>query len=320
LQIGLFERDGQTRPVTMFAAVIEAIKQITRYAGAELDAAVVTSFITAVIETEDGDSDLLGDMGTPANPTVGLQGGPATASDERQIHLAPAATIGLRKGEKLASFNPNRPNSGFEAFFRAWCSIIGAAIGLPHELLIKHFTSSYSASRGAMIEAWREFKTKRSLVLVDQFAQPVYTWLISEAVARGYLSAPGFFTSPLVKLAYLECSWSGPIMGQLNPLDEANAAIKRVDAGFSTIEEETAELTGGDDWERKHEQRVKEHTLRVAGGLEPEVLNVTTRGAIAEGNPTNTPKQDANDAAEKQSAPEKTTPSAPPSTPPSNGK
>lgn len=304
LQIGLFDRDGQTRPVSVFAPVIEALKQLTRYAGAELDAAVATSFISAFIESADGESDLLGDMGTPKNPAVGLQGSDATASDDRHMHLAPAAIFQLEKGEKLQSFNPNRPNANFDPFFRAFCSIIGAAVELPHELLIKHFTSSYSASRGALLEAWRSFRTKRSLVLIDQFAQPVYDWLITEAVARGYLVAPQFWSSPLVKRAYLECAWSGPIMGQLNPLDEANAAIKRVDAGFSTAEEETAELTGGDDWEAKHHQRAKEHRMRVEAKLEPEVLGTNATQSIEPAT------ADARDAKDKSEQPAK------PSTPP----
>lgn len=311
LQIGLLERDGQTRPVTMFAPVIEAVKQLTRYAGAELDAAVVTSFISAVITSEVSDDTVIPSMGTGSSGTVGIvgsQGGPASAADEKQIALAPAAMFGLAPGEKLESFNPSRPNSGFDSFFRAFCSIIGVAIGLPHELLIKHFTSSYSASRGALLEAWRSFKTKRSLVVVDQFAQPTYTWLITEAVARGYLEAPGFFASPLVRQAYLECQWSGPIMGQLNPQQEVSAAETRVDMGVSTLEEETAELTGGDDWELKHFQRAKEHKMRVAAGLEPDVLGVTTKAAMS-----GVVSPDAADAAEQDTA---TPPSPqPPDTP-----
>ena len=44
----------------------------------------------------------------------------------------------------------------------------------------------------------------------------------------------------------------------------------RVDAGFSTITEETAKMTGG-DWERNHPQQVKEFTKRKDAGLEKAV-------------------------------------------------
>ena len=41
-------------------------------------------------------------------------------------------------------------------------------------------------------------------------------------------------------------AWNGPARTNLNPVQEVDAAIKRVDAGFSTAQEETAQMTGGD--------------------------------------------------------------------------
>lgn len=273
-QVALFERPNQTRGVSLLAPIIESIKQLTRYASAELDTTIAASFIMAVLITEAGDE--LGSQGTGSGePDVGFAGGPGTAAADRQIELAPAAVPNLRPGEKLEAFNPQRPTSSFEPFFRVFSSIVGVAVDLPHELLIKHFQSSYSASRGAILEAWRGFTTKRSLIVIDQWAQPVYEWLITEAVARGHLKAPRFFSDPLIRAAYCECSWTGPIMGQLNPLDEANASKVRLDIGTTTLEEEIARETGGDDWERKHVQRAKEHKMRVAAGLEPAVLGAT---------------------------------------------
>jgi capsid protein len=116
-----------------------------------------------------------------------------------------------------------------------------------------------------MLEAWRAFLARRAW-LVRQWAQPVYAWVIAEAVARGLLAAPGFFTDPLVRQAWLGCEWTGPVQGQIDPLKEVEAATQRVEQGFSTRQEETAQLTGG-DWETKHQQRVKEERLRRDAGL-----------------------------------------------------
>lgn len=35
---------------------------------------------------------------------------------------------------------------------------IGSSLGVPYELLVMHFTSSYSASRAALLEAWKQFR------------------------------------------------------------------------------------------------------------------------------------------------------------------
>lgn len=273
LHVALLERDDQTRGVSLFSPVIESVKQLTRYAGAELDAAVISAFFTAFIKSQ-GDGDFLQDVtgargAAPAEVErpVGFQTN--AVHPTRQVKLGPALVWELEEGEDITFANPARPYPGFEPFFRAFCSIIGTATGLPHEILIKHFTSSYSASRGALLEAWRGFNAKRHLVMIDQFAQPVYEWVLADAIASGVIDAPGFFTDPLIRAAYTECHWTGPVMGQLNPLDEVNAALKKIDGGLSTIEEETTSMSGG-DWERNHVQRVKEVTMRRRDGLDVE--------------------------------------------------
>lgn len=56
---------------------------------------------------------------------------------------------------------------------------------------------------------------------------------------------------------YTACAWNGPARTNLNPVQEVDAAVKRVDAGFSTAQEETATMTGG-DYNRNIRQRVIE--------------------------------------------------------------
>ena len=80
---------------------------------------------------------------------------------------------------------------------------------------------------------------------------------MAEAVARGRISAPGFFTDPARRKAYTACVWNGPARTNLNPVQEIDAAVKRVDACFSTAQEETAQMTGG-DYGRNIRQRAME--------------------------------------------------------------
>jgi capsid protein len=91
----------------------------------------------------------------------------------------------------------------------------------------------------------------------DGFCQPIYEEWFAEAVARGRIDAPGFFNDPAIRKAYTECKWNGPARTNLNPVQEVNAAVTRVEAGFSTAQEETATMTGG-DYYRNIRQRVIE--------------------------------------------------------------
>lgn len=259
------ERIGQTRGVPYLAPVIEPLKSLGRYSDAELQAAVIAAFFTVFVKTVAGDDTI----GTPLDTTTAAsQGISPQAVGTNDIALGHGSVVGLAEGESIEIADPKRPNANFDPFVRSFYSQIGVALELPHELLIKHFTSSYSASRGALIEAWRAFTARRSWLLAS-FCRPVYEWVIAEAVARGYLDAPGFFEDSLVRQAWCEAAWTGPTMGQLNPADEIAAAEKMVGLGIANRQELAAEIRGT-DWDRVHLQLAKERRIRQRDGLDKE--------------------------------------------------
>jgi len=255
------ERIEQRRGVPVLAPVIETLKQLGRYAEAELAAAVVSGLFTVFVKTP-APTEALGEAVSAAEQV--------DADDPMSLELGNGSLIGLAPGDEIQTANPGRPNSNFDGFVTALCRQVGAALELPYEVLIKHFTASYSASRGALLEAWKCFKIRRAW-LAGSLCQPIYEEFLTEAVARGYVEAPGFFDDPLARWAYSRAEWHGPSQGQLDPLKEAKAAKVRVDEGFSTRARETAELTGG-DFEAYNAQRAKEERLREEAGLfSPEV-------------------------------------------------
>ncbi len=234
------ERCEQYRGVPFLAPVLEALKQITRYQEAELMAALVQALYTVFIELEDGtDEQPFGEM----FGTEDL----IDADDEHSYELGPGAVVNLGKGEKAVFADPKRPASGFESFVLSMAKMIGAALEIPQEILLKSFTASYSASRAALLEMWKSIKTDRARFIAD-FCQPIYEVWLSEAVARGRIHAPGFFNDPATKAAWCKAEWTGPTQGQIDPLKEVKAAVMRINHGFSTHEQETIALTGG-NWD-----------------------------------------------------------------------
>ena len=229
-------RPGQTRGVPFLAPVMETLKQLDRYTENELMASVVSGLFTVFLKSESGALDF--DMATGMSQETG-----ATASDD-DMKLGNGAIIGLKKGEDISTANPGRPNTAFDPFVESILEQIGAALGIPYEVLIRHFQSSYSASRAALLEAWRFFRGRR-VWLVENFCQPVYETFLYEAVASGRISAPGFFASALAWKAYSGAIWVGDSPGYVDPTKDVDAAKARVDGKFSTLDEETALLTGG---------------------------------------------------------------------------
>lgn len=234
------ERCEQYRGVPFLAPVLEALKQVTRYQEAELMAALVQALYTVFIEVTDAPSE------TPYGEMYDVEN-LVDADDEHSYELGPGAVNILAKGEKAVFADPKRPASGFEGFISSMAKMIGAALEIPQEILLKSFTASYSASRAALLEMWKSIKTDRARFVAD-FCQPIYEIWLSEAVARGRINAPGFFNDPATKAAWCKAEWTGPTQGQIDPVKEVNAAVTRINHGFSTHEQETIALTGG-NWD-----------------------------------------------------------------------
>jgi len=283
--LGWKTRPDQTRAVPYLATVIETLKQIDRYGDAELMAAVISAMFTVFVKSEH-------DVMNGISPGTDASTGKALPPEYK---LGPGAIGRLMPGEDVVFADPKRPNAQFQPFVQAWAEQAGVALEIPYEILLKHFTSSYSAARGAQLEAWEPLWVRREW-LSTSFCQPIYEAVVAESVARGWIEAPGFFDDPWVRLAYTRARWVGPSPGQIDPRVEVEAAATRVREGFSTLEEETPALTGG-DWEENHAQQVIEQRARKADGLLVEPV-----AFAAPGNSPLPPGQVPQDQADEEDA------------------
>ncbi len=238
-------RPGQTRGIPYLAPVIEMLHQLGKYTDAELQSAVIASYFTVFVTTKEGGANFSTFM--PSD-----EGGESTDED---YTMGSGAIVGLAEGEEISTANPGRPNATFDPFVMSILRQIGASLGLPYELLIQHFTKSYSAARTAMLNAWKVFLTRRSF-MIDHFCDLVYELWMEEAVLRERIIAPGFLTEPLLRKAYLENLWIGPAAGQIDPTKETAAAQARVDGFFSNISIESAAM--GIDFDQNMKQVAKE--------------------------------------------------------------
>jgi lambda family phage portal protein len=237
---GAVGRPEMSRFAPMLAPVIEALKQRSRYTEAELMAAVVSACFAIGMKSPDGD------LGGPLGG-VG-EGAGAASGDPRNKAIAltePGLIFDLMPDEEIQSFVPGRPNPQFAPFIDAVAREVGAGTDLPAELLLKQFNASYSASRAAMEMAWLFFRTDRVLH-VSQFCKPLYEDVIGEAVARGLLKAPGFFTDPIRRQAWLGAVWMGPARPTIDPTKDATADAAYLEMGATDLTRIAAERFGMD--------------------------------------------------------------------------
>jgi len=259
-------RPGQTRGIPALAPIIALLKQMDRFANAEVDAAVNSATMALFVRMEtEAFQDLF--------------------KDEAQQKLISQAQ---EWDEEIQSPTPGRPNPEFDPFFTACLKQIGIGLNVPYEVLAKHFSSSYSAARAALLDAWRTFKIRRTW-LADNFCQPVYEEWFAEAVTLGRVEAPGFFADPAIRKAWCGSKWSGDGPGAIDPEKEANAAEKRMAIGLSSLPEEKIAYDGG-DWETSHAMQKVVKERRIADGLEQDPAAAAAPAAGRPGAPPPAPR------------------------------
>jgi len=254
-------RPGQTRGIPYLAPVIEILKVLSSYTEAELMAATISGMFSVFIKTEGAEGiDLATDMG----------GETGASSGDTDLKMGVGTIVDLEPNESIESVSPGRPNQAFDPFVQAIIRQVGVALEIPFEILIKHFTASYSAARASLLEAWKFFKKRRQW-MAENFCQPVYENWMDEAVILGRIEAPGYFTDPMMRKAYLGAQWEGPGRGMIKEKEEAEASLLKVAGGLSTLDNEIAKIEGYGDFETVNRQLIVENNKRIAGGLKEPV-------------------------------------------------
>jgi lambda family phage portal protein len=264
-------RPEQPRGIPDLAPVMQLFRDLSTYKDAEIKAAVVSAFLTLIIETPAG--------GNPA-PVFGNAVTAQPQQNHDEIAMGPGSVIGLQAGEKATSVNPMRPNPQFGAFVDAILHQLGAGSFLGSEMLMKRYNTSYTAARAAFLDAWKHLLDLRTRV-IRTFCQPVVETWMAEAVAIGRVPAPGFFADPMLRWAYTRAAWIGDSQGSLNPKDEVAALVAAIDARLVTRERAEWELFGTDWSESFDTKKSEEDRLRAA-----DMLPVPKAGAASPAEPS----------------------------------
>lgn len=230
------ERPGQYRGVTLLAQVVEPLLNLSRYQESELTAAVIQSCFTGYVTQNSLNDD-------PFERAVSEV--ESASQDPSEYDIGPGRINRLLPGESINFFAPTRPDGNYAAFVNSVCEAVGAALEIPKEILLKSFTASYSAARGALLEAWKAFRMRRAWVVSD-FCNPVFEMFLTEAVLRGRVDAPLYFVDPKFKAAYLRAEWVGPTQGALDPTKEIQAAAMAISEGLTTRGQQAMQVSGTD--------------------------------------------------------------------------
>jgi len=254
------ERPEQRRGVPIMSVCLELLKQQGRYVDATVIGAVIQSYFTAFVTSDFPDPTIFESLLTDQQKAQIFN------LNSYDVQLGPGVVNFMRPGHEVKFATPTQPMSSFGDFVIAVAQFIGAATGIPYEVLLKRYNSSYSASRAALLDFWKRVRKWRRL-LVESFCQPIYEEWMQDAMDHGEIKLfKGNFDDPYIRRAMLRCIWTGSSQGSLDPQKEVAAADLRVKCGFSTIERESMELNAS-NWRENMTQGANEKKEFEAAGL-----------------------------------------------------
>lgn len=283
------ERPEQRRGVPILSVCLELLKQMGRYVDATVVGAVIQSYFTAFVTSEFPDPSIFDSLLTEEQKKE------IYSINPYNVQLGPGIVNFMRPGHEVKFSSPTQPPSTFGEFTISVAKFIGAALGIPYEVLLKQYNASYSASRAALLDFWRRVRKYRALV-IDQLCQPVYEEWLTDAISLDRIEKfTGDFEDPLIRKAMLRCIWTGSSAGSLDPQKEVAAADLKVQCGFSTIERESAELNGSNYRDNIRQQSTEQAEFDESGLIfppyRPQKGGVFTAPAPAEPEPPpGTPK------------------------------
>jgi lambda family phage portal protein len=251
------DRVGQARGIGILTPVLAKLKMLGRYDAAELQQALLQSVIGTFIESPLDPEQ----MQMAMDNTEGLsnfQAWRADAHEGKQLRIGDTRIPTLVPGEKINFAPPRHPTTNFAEFEHAVLRNVASAIGTTAEAISSDYSkANYSSLRAAMLDAWRTMMRRRSDFATGT-ATPVYTCWLEEFIERNPVllpaAAPAFME---MRAAYSRCDWIGPGRGWVDPVKERQGAVLGLDAGFGTLREECANISGA-DWREVIEQRALE--------------------------------------------------------------
>ena len=233
------ERPELARGIPYLAPVAERIKFLSELAGSELDRALISSFFTVFVKSEAGNVTLPSESLLTQDTQIIQQ-----EQISGEISLGPGASINLASNEDVQFADPKSPNGLFEPFFMALATEIGAATNVPVEMLLLKFSTSYTAARAAIIQAYKHFDHDIRL-LIQHLVKPVYELYVDERVAMGDLPVSNY-NDPRERAAWARASYVPAQRASIDEVKDIEAATKRVDLGVSNRQIESERLQTGD--------------------------------------------------------------------------
>lgn len=258
------EYAGQGRGFSRLGHALQELENLTDFSLSSIKKAINQANITMFLEPsdeEDAENIMDSVVGLSASEQFGSNPNPSpdainiTNDSLRSVEYcaipeadlrSPGSTavFNLPKGSTLKPFENSAPGDSYDTFVDAFFSYLAASCSMPVEVALMKFNSNYSASRGALILAWRVAIIKRNEIDAD-FMYPIYEMWISEEIAAGRETAPGW-SDPRLRAAWLSHDLIGSPIPNIDDIKTAKANLLNLQMNATDLNRVSRETNGSD--------------------------------------------------------------------------
>lgn len=229
-------RIGQTRGTPWLANSMAGLKMLLGYKEAELVAARAGAAIGNFFRDKDGVGDPLEDNSESSFDPESLE------------PMEPGMNQYIGSLEVVPN-NPNHPSTAFGPFMDEALRGCAVGLGVAHHNFSGNMRGvNYSSARIAELGERDQWKILQAF-FAEEWMQPIFAEWLKWALASGEIRMPDGSPLPLSKYdKFNQSIWRGRRWAWVDPLKEANAAIKRIDAKLES-RRSVIEDSGGDEAE-----------------------------------------------------------------------
>ncbi len=209
------DRAEMLRGVPWLSSAVNAIQDLSEIVAAKVMSVKSQSFISAVV-TRNVESAL---------PNL-ADGADSNGTRTKHQTLKNGTIYYLENGEDIKAFQSQFQSQDFDAFLLSRLRAVGACIGLPLELFVEGFKdSNYSSARSTNLLWGKKVRSIRRLI-ERRFLEPLNLWASERARAANLLKGESAYDA--------ETSFGWPTIPAIDEAKEAEANIKKLNAGLTT--------------------------------------------------------------------------------------
>lgn len=238
----LFERQRiQNRGVPWGTPAMTAISHVRDYQEAELVRKKIEACVVGVVFSDDESQESIA-------PAI-------VDSEGKKIEQFEPGMIAYARNGKDIKFNQPSASGGVGEWHRVQLHIISAGFRVPYELMTGDLSQvNFSSSRVGLNEFRRMIDATQWQTIIPMLCEPIWHWFLEAAATAG-----------LISTADVPAEWAPPKFESVNPLQDAEADLLEVRAGFATWAQQVAKR--GYDPEKALAEVEKFNALFDAKGL-----------------------------------------------------